>query len=668
MEYTKNLKLKQPEYTDVADIADINANMSIIDTAFENLQNADTNHTSNFSNPHKVTKAQVGLGNVDNTADKDKNVLSASKLTNAVKINDTAFDGTKNIDIVANPKRINIASDADLNEITTQGEYFASYGNTCDNKPKYVRSFALKVYWNMVGSSTTVTQVLFPSHVSVKGYCYIRKGDSTGWSDWKEVCVEGHSHTQADITDFNAPVYLSLPDGEENIDLDNILTPGVYCNVGGVVYKNCPIEAKDSSGNPLYSFILLVYKSRVGANFAGGYITQVYINTWNKGCETFVRNKWGTWGSWFKYYSSSNKPTLEDIVDSSSIAVSKGGTGRSSLSEGYAIVGNGTNPVNLRYIRSDILQNSSDLVTSGAVYTALSAKADKEKVSEFEESLSATDISVTDLSNTVDNLNKFYYLVGANDSDENLTPYCDITCTGVKDDIIIQTLIDKVPEGSEIKFLSGNYNLSASLKLNKPLSIIGSGLKTVFTSTTKGSPGLGCQSAFSINTNGGQAIAGVQLSNLKISGGLCKINGNYVSGDGTKFDIEYPTGYPNSGTATIPMIIVGNISKLKLDSIQFENKLVSNTRSAVGDWNGNPSVWTIYIRDCFHSNNGTFNGYFIDTGARESSITNFTTLTLALSGCDCTGSLCINLPAKENKDNVLDNSFDVKYYINGVEE
>lgn len=295
-------------------------------------------------------------------------------------------------------------------------------------------------------------------------------------------------------------------------------------------------------------------------------------------------------------------------------------------------------------------------------------KADKEKLSELEESLSATDSSVTDLSNTVDNLNKFYYLVGASDSDENLTPYCDITCTGVKDDIIIQALIDKVPEGSEIKFLSGNYNLSVSLKLNKPLSIIGSGLKTVFTSTTKSSSGLGCQSTFSINTNGGQAIAGVQLSNLKISGGLCKINGNYVSGDGTKFDIEYPTGYPDSGTATIPMIIVGNVSKLKLDSVQFENKLVSNIRSAVGDWNGNPSVWTIYIRDCFHSNNGTFNGYFIDTGARESSITNFTVLTLALSGCDCTDSLCINLPTKENKNKILDNSFDVKYYIKGVEE
>lgn len=673
MEYTKNLKLKQPEYLTAADIADINDNMSTIDTAFENLKNADTTHESNFSNPHKVTKTQVGLGNVDNTADKDKNVLSASKLTNAVRINDTAFDGTKNIDIVANPKRISIASDADLNEITTQGEYIANYNNNCLNKPTGVKGFALKVYWNIIGSPLAVTQVLYPS-IGAIPMCFIRKGNSNGWADWQEVSTVGHTHTQADITDFNKPTPLKLLEDATEIDLNNIKTTGIYTSVTQTNYLHCPTTlVTDSSSKPNYAFSLLVLGSRVyGSKDTISYYTQICIDNFGGQGQnqTWIRTYYGNagWTIWYSIYSAKNKPTLEDITGSTVLPVSKGGTGVSTISAGYALVGNGTNPVNLRYIRNDILQNSSDLVTSGAVYTALNTKADKEKISEFEESLSATDSSVTDLSNTVDNLNKFYYLVGASDSDENLITYCDITCTGVKDDIIIQTLIDKVPEGSEIKFLSGNYNLSASLKLNKPLSIIGSGLKTVFTSTTKSSSGLGCQSTFSINTNGGQAIAGVQLSNLKISGGLCKINGNYVSGDGTKFDIEYPTGYPNSGTATIPMIIVGNVNKLKLDSIQFENKLVSNTRSAVGDWNCNPSVWTIYIRDCFHSNNGTFNGYFIDTGARESSITDFTVLTLALSGCDCTGSLCINLPAKENKDNVLDNSFDVKYYINGAEE
>lgn len=42
---------------------------------------ARNNHLSDKSNPHNVTKAQVGLGNCDNTADKNKNVLSATKAT-----------------------------------------------------------------------------------------------------------------------------------------------------------------------------------------------------------------------------------------------------------------------------------------------------------------------------------------------------------------------------------------------------------------------------------------------------------------------------------------------------------------------------------------------------------------------------------------------------------
>ena len=56
-------------------------------------------HIANTSNPHNVTKAQVGLGNVDNTADSAKNVLSATKLTTARTIAGVSFDGTADIAI-----------------------------------------------------------------------------------------------------------------------------------------------------------------------------------------------------------------------------------------------------------------------------------------------------------------------------------------------------------------------------------------------------------------------------------------------------------------------------------------------------------------------------------------------------------------------------------------
>ena len=45
----------------------------------------------------QLTKSDVGLGNVDNTADANKNVLSATKLTTARKIDGVSFDGTADI-------------------------------------------------------------------------------------------------------------------------------------------------------------------------------------------------------------------------------------------------------------------------------------------------------------------------------------------------------------------------------------------------------------------------------------------------------------------------------------------------------------------------------------------------------------------------------------------
>lgn len=44
-----------------------------------------------------ITKENIGLGKVDNTSDNEKSVLSASKLSNARKIGNASFDGTKDI-------------------------------------------------------------------------------------------------------------------------------------------------------------------------------------------------------------------------------------------------------------------------------------------------------------------------------------------------------------------------------------------------------------------------------------------------------------------------------------------------------------------------------------------------------------------------------------------
>lgn len=617
---------------------------SLVQKCISELQTVVKSHADNTDNPHGVTKAQLGLGNVDNTADINKEVLSASKLTNAVKINNTAFDGTKDIDISANPTRTTLTGSPDLNTILQQGEYYAPYGNTCDNKPKYVRSFALKVYWNMVGSSTTVTQVLFPSHVSIKGYCYIRKSDSTGWSDWKEVCVEGHSHTKSEITDFNIPNFLDTQEGSENVDLNNLTTQGIYCNISGVEYVNAPVTKRTPQGATAgYSFALVVLTSRTASNHSGGYVTQIYYDTWGYAgsySKMYVRTKNGNnWSDWCSYYNTNNKPTLEDIVGSTVLPVSKGGTGFSTISAGYALVGNGTSAqLGTRYINSSVEEKSNDIVTGGAVYNAL------EKF------------------NT---LSKSSYVVAASDSDEILKKYADYVCDGVKDEEEIQKAIDTSPVGSEIKLLAGHYNMNNPISINKQISLIGSGLNTVITSTRKTVDGLYLMHAIYINYNGKNVLSGVNISNFKLSRGLCSLNGKFYDGTGSIYTEEFPTYYRSQ-----PLIELGDTDKLKLDYIQFFNKYTNENidmiRCGSSDNSKEMIEASFILNDCFHSiYNEEFNGYFINF-ALNNSLSSASSI--FVNGCACTGNLSINLPTQEHIKNTIVNSLKTKFYIKGVEE
>lgn len=64
-----------------------------------------------ISTPTGLVKGDVGLGNVDNTADSVKSVASAATLTTARTINGTSFDGSANITITAvNPNALTIGA------------------------------------------------------------------------------------------------------------------------------------------------------------------------------------------------------------------------------------------------------------------------------------------------------------------------------------------------------------------------------------------------------------------------------------------------------------------------------------------------------------------------------------------------------------------------------
>lgn len=89
MDKTPNYNLGKPLATEMYDIGVFNANADAIDSALKALDDRDgllatkaslSEHVNNKLNPHEVTKAQVGLGNVDDTQDMDKPVSALQAL------------------------------------------------------------------------------------------------------------------------------------------------------------------------------------------------------------------------------------------------------------------------------------------------------------------------------------------------------------------------------------------------------------------------------------------------------------------------------------------------------------------------------------------------------------------------------------------------------------
>ena len=66
-------------------------NLDTIATDVSTTQAELASHEANLSNPHSVTKSQVGLSNVDNTSDVNKPVSTAQQTAIDAKVSDTVY-------------------------------------------------------------------------------------------------------------------------------------------------------------------------------------------------------------------------------------------------------------------------------------------------------------------------------------------------------------------------------------------------------------------------------------------------------------------------------------------------------------------------------------------------------------------------------------------------
>ena len=102
-----------------------------------------TNHINNKSNPHGVTKAQIGLGNVDNTKDSAKYVNMAN------------FLATQTV------------TESALDNVIYTGLYFISGANALVLHLRYDDNFAWQIWF------------------SYGDYIYVRRKAEGNWLDWK---------------------------------------------------------------------------------------------------------------------------------------------------------------------------------------------------------------------------------------------------------------------------------------------------------------------------------------------------------------------------------------------------------------------------------------------------------------------------------------------------
>lgn len=158
-------------------------------------------HTSNKSNPHGVTKSQVGLGNVDNTSDVNKPISTATQ---------TALDKKANIaspTLTGTPKAPTATSGTNTTQIATTAFVQTEIGNLINGAPETANT--LKELSDLIEEHQDVTDALnaaigtkanasdLTSHTG-NTTIHITSTERTNWNDANS---KKHTHSNKTILD-----------------------------------------------------------------------------------------------------------------------------------------------------------------------------------------------------------------------------------------------------------------------------------------------------------------------------------------------------------------------------------------------------------------------------------------------------------------------------------
>ena len=152
------------------------------------------------------SKAEVGLGNVDNTADSAKSVKYAASAGSASSATTAA---------TANALKVTELTTQNLDDTKTVGLYFAGGGNSVKNKPTGVDAFGLEVKKTAGGY---LVQVLTEGNINPMK-TWIRQFNASAWSAWAHYFDSNHAPTWSQVS--GKPSFATVATSGSYNDLSN---------------------------------------------------------------------------------------------------------------------------------------------------------------------------------------------------------------------------------------------------------------------------------------------------------------------------------------------------------------------------------------------------------------------------------------------------------------
>lgn len=195
--------LDKPISTDTQDALDLKADISNVytttqaDSNFEPKNSNIQTHISSTSNPHSVTKAQIGLDNVDNTSDLNKPISTATQNALDLKANSSDVYTKTQSDANYEPKDTNIQNHisnlSNPHFVTKSQVGLSNVDNTSDlNKPI---SNATQTALDLKANNDLTNLIASPTLISLQS-SYVFPSDITFNQSSTDVIIRGKSFAE----------------------------------------------------------------------------------------------------------------------------------------------------------------------------------------------------------------------------------------------------------------------------------------------------------------------------------------------------------------------------------------------------------------------------------------------------------------------------------------